>query len=188
MRNYLAVLETMWDWESQTTGAGYTKTAPDFFSISPNNFSGKRLYYLTGLDSSERLWCTNVCPELVSHPSQHGTPNVEWLTRNLERWLASKIYTKEGTDKVVLVCGEVAQTTMNHYRYSGGGIKDIPAQVLYLPHPANRTWSRATLDAVRDAIDTPQGNWRFSLRKGELDVQKLWGHPLVVREETSLIA
>lgn len=185
MKSFLAILETMWDWDAQTSSAGYTKTAPDFFRISPNNFSGGRLYYLTGLDPEEGLWCTSVCPELVSHPSQHGTPSVERLTRNMGRWLCGG---GKG-DKVLLVYGAVAQETFNRYRLERQ--KQLPQmQVIYLPHPANRTWTKEALSCARETIARQVGNWRLFLRRlprdGSimLDSKRLWEPSLA--EETPL--
>ncbi len=68
---YLAILETMWDWRAMTSEAGYAR-APAFFSINPDNFSGRRLYRLLGDRLNTWLQVTNACPELVSGPNQHG--------------------------------------------------------------------------------------------------------------------
>ncbi len=110
----LAVLEVMWDWQDMTSSAGYTTTAPRFFTINPGNFTGRRLYwFLEGmLKYDSELQATNACPQLVSSPKGRGVPSVSWLEENLEQWRYRLEVAKERQEEaLVLVCGKVAQAT-----------------------------------------------------------------------------
>ena len=136
---WLAVLETMWDWEARTSAAGYEK-APDFFCINPRNFTGRRLYRWTG-EEPGTLWCTNACGELVSGPQHHGTPDVDRLARNLARW----------------------QELVWKKRVRGVGGRE---QLLYVPHPAARTWTAAALRRVEWFVREGKADLRMRLQKG----------------------
>jgi hypothetical protein len=113
----LAVLETMW---------GGSGKAPGIFRINPDNFTGRRLYWFLG---HKDLWVTNACRELVSNARLHGTPDPEWLSTNLKRL----------SYDLLLVCGKVAQQT-----FEKCGVRP-PGRILLMPHPAARTWTRASL-------------------------------------------
>jgi hypothetical protein len=126
----VAILESMWDWRSLTSGAGYNQ-APSYFRINPQNHSGKRLYRIVG---DNHLLVTNACRELVGGPNQHGKPDPEWLRGNLMK------LDKLGIG-ILLVCGNVAQQT---YEKSGFLWKGPTIRMM---HPASRTWSNELLDA-----------------------------------------
>lgn len=134
----VAVLETMWDWRSMTSGAGY-REAPRYFRINPNNYSGKRLYKLIG---PARLLVTNACRDLASHANGHGKPDTGWLRENLE------ILDRHQSIAVILVCGKVAQAC-----YRECGFEPARATVFEIPHPAARgPWTKATILENADRI------------------------------------
>lgn len=169
----LCVLDTMWDWRSKTSAAGFEK-APNFFCINPQNHSGKRLFQLTGLDPKRtHLWCTNVCPELVSGPKHHGTPNLERLAANLTRWevlVRKKWVTKEeGLENAstLLVCGNVAQSTFLL-------LKEKPLyRTIFIPHPAARSWTRKMVKKVSQFIQEGKANLRMRIIEREISVRRL---------------
>lgn len=133
MTRVVAILEVMWDWRQMTSGAGYAE-APRYFQINPQNHSGRRLYRLVGLDAS--LVVTNACRELVTGPTQHGTPDPVWLAENL-RILDGDILDEQYID-LLLVCGKVAQRTFKVCKY-----RPRAARVIEIPHPAARSvWTR----------------------------------------------
>lgn len=133
MNRIVAVLESMWDWRQRTSRAGYEE-APRSFRISPENFSGKRLYKIVGGEVD--LVVTNSCRKLCGSADDHGTPDPDWLRENLERL--------EPFD-VLLVCGRVAQET---YRRSGC---EYP-RVIEIPHPAARNWTNVHLDEIAERV------------------------------------
>lgn len=125
----VAVLEVMWDWKSRTSRAGYLERAPRHFTINPTNHTGKILYeWLQGYE----LVATNACPQLVTSASGKGQPDREWLHANLTRLMPFDL---------VLVCGKVAQSTINLGDTKG-------ARCLFLPHPAARQWTKRGLSLV----------------------------------------
>ena len=166
MLRVVAVLETMWDWRSQTSEAGYNQ-APRYFRINPQNFSGRRLYKLIGSES--KLLVTNACRELVTGPEHHGKPDPQWLAENLsildgqlerlpqhvrENEVSPLI--REGLKfpaiQVLLVCGRIAQWT-----YRNCGFEPQEARVVEIPHPAARTvWTR---DYIDKTIKSIQPEW-----------------------------
>lgn len=152
MPRWLCVLETMWG-----SRAG---KAPPYFCISPRNHSGRRLYQLTG-EKPGCLWCTNVCPELVTGPNHHGVPSVTWLASNLGKWLSYK--TAEGP--ALLVCGSVAQRTFSQ-------LPRPPYRTVYVPHPAARNWRAEHVGQVTLLL---QGTASLNIRinRGELEVSPL---------------
>jgi hypothetical protein len=107
--------------------------APRWFTINPDNHSGRRLYWLVGHND---LLVTNACKEHVSHSTIHGTPDGEWLAKNLQKI----------TYDLLLVCGRVAQVTFATCGYRP------TCRIIEMPHPANRRWKRFTLDAYRVVI------------------------------------
>ena len=139
MKRCVAILETMWDWRSMTSNAGY-KRAPRYFHINPDNHTGKRLYYF--LDDKYSLLVTNVCRELVSGPNEHGKPNKVWLRNNLKRLMPIDL---------LLVCGNPAKETFAKVRSKHKFIENIPTIIL-MPHPAARIWSRDKLSLVKNTI------------------------------------
>lgn len=147
----VAILETMWDWRSMTSEAGYAE-APRYFRINPKNYTGGRLYKLIGPDC--KLLVTNACRELVNHASKHGKPNPIWLNENLRRLDGESLMTAEewhgidGIDErrhidLLLVCGRVAQQT-----YKQCGYTPKSATVIEIPHPAARGyWTKQAIEA-----------------------------------------
>lgn len=120
----LAILETMW---------GGNGNAPGLFRINPDNFTGRRLYWLLG---HEDLWVTNACKELVRNARIHGTPDPEKLAKNLQRL----------TYDLLLVCGNVAAQTFADCGY-------VPeCKTLYIPHPAWRGWTSKKLEDTKRMI------------------------------------
>lgn len=143
MLSVVAVLETMWDWRSMTSSAGYQQ-APPYFRINEQNYTGKRLYKLIGPNA--KLLVTNSCKELVSGPNKHGKPDPDWLATNL--------MDLEPFD-VLLVCGKVAQET---FRKSEHAIF-TNARIIEMPHPAARTyWTAARLAETAQLIQFGYGN------------------------------
>lgn len=145
----VAILETMWDWRGETSGAGYNE-APRYFRINPNNYSGKRLYRLVGPDA--RLLVTNACRELARSAKGHGNPDPRWLRDNLKE--LDRVAT--GRIDILLVCGKVAQAT-----YTTCGYVPQRASVFEIPHPAARRWSNeviaSTATAIQSAYDQQRG-------------------------------
>ena len=117
----LAILETMW---------GGSGNAPGLFRINPDNHTGRRLYFFLG---HHDLWVTNACKELVGNARIHGTPDPEWLAKNLQRI----------TYDLLLVCGSVAHKTFEECGY-------VPdCRIEYIPHPAWRGWTKVGLELTR---------------------------------------
>lgn len=171
----LAVLSVMWDWEGMTSGAGYEKIAPRFFTINADNVSGKRLYwFLDGLlQYNSELQVTNACPQLVSSPNDKGTPSVKWLEENLAQWQYRLEVAKEKQEEtLVLVCGKVAQAT-----YDVVNLKPS-SRTIYLPHPAARMWTRSSLDLAKQFIQdtrivSQRNHLSLSIQRGELVPKRL---------------
>lgn len=134
----VAVLDTMWDWKGLTSAAGYAQ-APRYFRINPNNFTGRRLYKLIG--PMNHLLVTDSCKELVSSSKEHGTPDPQWLSDNLQ------IINALRPIDILLICGKVAQRTFSEVSY-------VPenARILQIPHPAARTWTKDMIQAVSEGI------------------------------------
>lgn len=143
----VAILETMWDWRSMTSEAGYAE-APRYFRINPDNFSGRRLYKLVGPDAN--LLVTNACRELVKSPKEHGKPNPSWLAENLRIIDTVEGLPSQGAIDVLLVCGKVAQRT-----FAECGFTTKHARVIEIPHPAARVWTREYIDQVAKSIQQP---------------------------------
>jgi hypothetical protein len=138
----VAVLDTMWDWRAQTSGAGHSQAVP-FFRINPDNHSGRRLYRLVG--PGAQLLVTNACRELASHSRQHGRPDPAWLAANL----AEIELRREDSVPIdlLLVCGNVAKAT-----FATCGYKPVRAKVMEIMHPAARTWTAAGIARVAEEI------------------------------------
>jgi hypothetical protein len=128
----IVVLETMWDW-CGLEQSRYGNQGPPYFEINPDNHSGRRLYYL--LDGVD-FRVTNACPQVVSHSSQHGTPDVAWLTKNLQ----------SVTYDLLLVCGRVAQQTFRASTFRP------TCPILNMKHPAARNWTNEEMDRWRGLI------------------------------------
>lgn len=124
----VAVLESMWDDRQGVLGA-LPRHATRSFRISPQNYSGKRLYRIVG---DADLLVTNSCRELCASAKHHGTPDPEWLRENLELLTPFN---------VLLVCGTIAQET-----YAKSGFNFQP--MIEIPHPAWRCWTHAMIDAA----------------------------------------
>lgn len=162
---WLAVLDTFWGWRGHGLGR---EEAPRYFTINPDNFTGRRLYYLTGEESGCQ-WCTDACREVVYRASDHGTPDLKWLEANLDKWLG--IMRKKSlrlSDRVetpaILVCGKVAQQT-----YSQLDSKPLE-RTIYLPHPAARNWTRQALERAARFIQEGKQSLRMEIKEGQLEV------------------
>jgi hypothetical protein len=129
---FVVVLDTMW---------GEGGDAPKWFLINPSNHSGRRLYSLTGSHYGN-IAVVNACPGQTTHATKHGTPSPIWLAHSL--LALPKHYTRRGVP--LLVCGKVAQSTFEQLTIQWGG------PVLYIDHPAARSWTKAKLDQVRKQI------------------------------------
>lgn len=136
-KRIVAILETMWDWRGMTSDAGYTE-APRFFSINPQNHSGRRLYKLVGPNAT--LLVTNACRQLATSAQGHGKPDPDWLRENLE-----DLSRGDGFD-LLLVCGKVAQAA-----FKVCGFKSR-ARVVEMPHPAARRWTKALIAEMTERI------------------------------------
>lgn len=136
----VVVLEVMWDWNAMTTDAGYAEEAPRWFSINPDNFSGRRLHYL--MDGRSFL-VTNACRELVTSAKGRGKADPAWLAENLEAM------SKWGY-KLLLVCGGVAWET-----YQKCGYRPPGCRILKMKHPAARDWTTEHLKRYQRWINAP---------------------------------
>lgn len=135
-----------------TSSAGYIERAPGFYHINPQNLTGSRLY--RWLDRPQgalggpfgRLYVTNACPELVTSAKGRGTPDVAWLSKNIQDIRSTYDV------GLIIVCGKVAQNTYN--------LRDtVGARVVEVPHPAARMWSNKSLALA--------GKW---IREGTRDI------------------
>lgn len=144
----VAILETMWDWRGMTSSAGHTRTAPRYFTINPENHSGRRLYSLIGGQDIHHLSVTNACKELACSAKQHGTPDPAWLRENLDGLMCMVSHGGNGID-LLLVCGKVAQAT-----YARSGFKMPKGRyVLEIPHPAARfVWTAEKIEEIHMKI------------------------------------
>lgn len=131
MANIVALLESMWGWR----GCSEKGDVIPYFRINPDNLSGSRLYRICG---DHNLLVTNSCKECQASASEHGTPDPQWVLKNLT-FLKS-----EGMD-LLLVCGRIAKET---YEASGFQFE----RVLFMDHPAARRWSNAGLDAMAQRV------------------------------------
>lgn len=131
-KSFVAVLDTMW---------GEGGTAPTYFYINPNNHSGRRLYALTESHYGN-IVVVNACQVQTKHATQHGTPSADWLTRSLES--VPPHYRRRGVP--LLVCGKVAQETFGKTEVKWNG------PIVFMDHPAARSWTKASLETVRKQI------------------------------------
>jgi hypothetical protein len=166
----LAVLEVMWDWQAMTSSAGYEKIAPRFFSISPDNHTGRRLYWFLEnmLEYESELQVTNACPQLVGSANGRGTPSVPWLEENLQQWRYKLEKAGEKQENTLtLVCGRVAQDT-----YSQVSLKPS-SRTIYLPHPAARMWTRSSLDLAKQFVQDCSNDVALTIQRGQLVPKRL---------------
>jgi hypothetical protein len=129
----VVILEVMW---------GLPGDSPRrWFKINPFNHSGKRLIKIIG---HSRFTVTNACPDVVHSAKGRGKPDPSWLAANL----------KTLNPSLVIVCGRVARDTFKR------GMVSKDAKVLYLPHPAARTWSKQSIErARRRCIAVQEQEW-----------------------------
>lgn len=121
----VAVLAVQW---------GYPGDAVEpWFTINPYNRSGNRLIQLIG---HFNFIVTNACSDIVYSASTQGTPNPAWLRANLRALKPSHL----------LLCGAVAQATFHRDMVAKG------TRIVKLPHPAARTWSKASIAAAQHKI------------------------------------
>lgn len=151
MPRVIAVLEVAW-------GDSNRKQHCRSFVINPHNHSGKRLYWWLGHGD---LRVTNACPQLVVNARGRGTPDPNWLGDNLRRLWPFEL---------LLVCGKTAQQT---YSLADTMVGTQRARVIELPHPANRTWTKAALERARWHIQEGMADLHMELVRGKLVVTKL---------------
>lgn len=128
---FLVILDTMW--------GHCSKKADQWFPINDRNFSGNRLYKLTGSRFPE-VWVTNACRMMTTHATLHGDPSIEWLNNNLEMLPA---YAKK---LPLLVCGKVAKKVFKQVTYEHQG------PILKIMHPAARTWTKRKIKLTQNKI------------------------------------
>lgn len=133
--------------------------APRWFTINPDNLSGKRLYGWLGREGvhHDELCVTNACREAVERATHHGTPDPEWLAENLERLRPFSL---------ILVCGKAAQQTI---RLSS----TVGARCIFLPHPAARNWTREGLAFAGKLIREGKTDLELRIVNGVLQAQRL---------------
>lgn len=140
MKRIVALLESMWGWGGYNTPG---EQAPRYFTINPDNFSGRRLYRLCGFE--HQLFVTNCCPIVQSSASHHGQPDYSWVRENLVTL---------NPFHLLLVCGKVSKSTYDTIK----GFRTIKGEaepaygVIYMDHPAARRWSNEKLDATAKLI------------------------------------
>jgi hypothetical protein len=121
----VVVLEVMW---------AYPGDPPRrWFRINPYNHSGRRLINIIGHTD---FTVTNACPDVVYSAKGRGKPDADWLARNLAILKPD----------VLLVCGRVAQETFKRFMVGGR------TQVISMPHPAARTWSKAKIASAQRRV------------------------------------
>lgn len=126
----VVVLEVMW---------GMPGDPPRrWFRINPYNHSGRRLINIIGRSD---FIVTNACPDVVYSAKGRGKPDADWLARNLAALKPD----------VLLVCGRVAHTT---FKYS---MVPSSTEVIALPHPAARNWSKAKIVQAQRVIQKAIG-------------------------------
>ena len=158
-RRVVALLEVMYDWRGMTSGAGYEETAPPYYTINPDNKSGRVLYSWLGRQGEhyDELLVTNACPQLVTGPNQRGTPDKSWVSKNLKELAPFSL---------LLVCGAVA--AKNYYQCDAEN-----SRIIELPHPAARTWTREDLAFAGRLIRESQSSLWLHFRAGRLHAQIL---------------
>lgn len=156
MLKAVSILEVMYDWRSMTSSFGYAERAPEHYRINSENFTGKRLYYLLGNEYD--LTVTNACPELVTGPTERGTPDKEWLRTNLaELWPFD----------LLLVCGRVALSTYEQRS------APHPCRIIEMPHPAARIWTREAMEKARRHVIEGTQSISLEFRRGKLVAERL---------------
>jgi hypothetical protein len=131
---YLVVIDTMW---SDTA----RKRSDAWFAINPDNHSGKRLYKITN-SVFPSVWVTNACPQRTTHATRHGVACPKWLRANLT------MLSPRERSLPLLVCGVVARAAYEACGYTHDG------PVVFMMHPAARTWSKKSLAAITRRIAT----------------------------------
>lgn len=121
----VVILEVMW---------GMPGDPPrKWFRINPINHSGKRLINIIG---HKNFFVTNACPDVVYSASGRGKPDKDWLRANLAALKPD----------LLLVCGTVAQSTFVR------SMAPTAKNVIHLPHPAARMWTKAVLAAAKRKV------------------------------------
>lgn len=130
----VAVLDVMWGDRAADRG-------PRWFTINPENHSGRRLYKLTvGFE----LVVTNACPQVVTSAKGRGVPSPDWLALNV-----TALAKCDPSASLFLVCGSTAHAT---WKAAGLGEDVYGAAVLFTPHPAWRGWTKAVIDELTARI------------------------------------
>ncbi len=142
--NIVAVLEVMWGW------CGLESAETQWFSINPDNFTGKRLYKMIG--EKHDLLVTNACKECVETASGKGIPDPVWLRDNV-----AQLKTLFKPD-LILICGKVPLNT-----WKLADISLYHERVIVMPHPAARSWTNERMYDVNRIINTCPGDWEVTL-------------------------
>lgn len=140
------ILEVMWD---NRVPQGQTRQAPRHFHINPKNHSGKKLHrWLEGYD----FQVTNACSQVVASARDRGTPDPVWLHDNLARLYPLNL---------LLVCGSVAYRTLDKVAVPqlNPGLR-----IIYLPHPAFRSWTKEAVERVRHIIANEKTGYHISYK------------------------
>ena len=131
----VAVLEVQWG----------SPVASKWFRINHLNHSGRRLIKLVG---HSNFVVTNACPDAVMHARQRGTPDAAWLASNLQAL----------QPRVTIVCGAVARKTFSRRMVPVG------SAVVYIPHPAARTWTKESIAHWAAKIQKLTGSYDYGSR------------------------
>lgn len=142
----LVVLESFWD------GIG-GKQAPRWFHINKFNHSGGRLYRLFG---EEYFYVTDVVSKTQKGPKDHGEPDLVFFVDNVVNF-------PHDIDKLV-VCGKTARQTFERAfktKHKFQTKMENINQVLFMPHPAARMWTKHTEQAVKSVLLTDSKRYKF---------------------------
>lgn len=137
----LVVLQNMWGW------GGYgSSRAPLVFRINPDNFSGRRLYNMLG---DRSFYVTNSSSGCARTAPERLKPDPDFLRKAvaLRPW------------KLYVVCGVQATETFKLVDRQAPELELARAQVVFMRHPAARTWTRGQLEAARRYLAEPPPGW-----------------------------
>jgi hypothetical protein len=137
----VALLESYWGYP---VGA----LAPRWFSINPDNVTGRNLYKM--MPPGADLLCMNVHPYIVASANHHGTPDPLYVAWNLRQLDAPMWGTTRPMIDTLLVCGRIAKETFKRSPYK------TYAKILFIKHPAWRAWSNGEFQRVRAEIEATQ--------------------------------
>src|ERR1700690_397009 len=70
------LLDTFW-------GERAGRISPRWYNINPNNYSGKKIYKLTGCNFRE-VMVGNICKYQVGYSNELGKPDLDWVKSNFD--------------------------------------------------------------------------------------------------------